>query len=435
MKWTSTRRQFLKTSAFAGASILLGSGKTPAWAYARNEKLNIGVIGVAGRGGENLRGVAATGNNIAALCDIDENNLYEASKHFPAAKLYSDFRKLLEQKDLDAAVVSTPDHTHAVASVAAMKAGLHVYCEKPLAHDVYEAHVVAATSVQHRRATQMGTQIHAGGNYRRVVELIQIGAIGAVKEVHVWVGKAWSGGESPDRPKETPEVPSTIHYDLWLGPAPERPYHPAYLPFHWRRWWDFGGGTLADMGCHHMDLAHWALNLWCPESVEAEGPPVHPETAPAWLIVRYHHPARGKLPPITVTWYDGGKRPPHFAEGKLPKWEGDGSLFVGEKGMLIADYGTHKLLPEEQYKDFKPPAPYIPDSLGHYEEWIQSCRTGCPTTCNFRYGGALTECVLLGIVAYRSGKKIEWDAPALKAANAPEANQFLRREYRKGWSL
>jgi hypothetical protein len=183
-----------------------------------------------------------------------------------------------------------------------------------------------------------------------------------------------------------------------------------------------------------MDLVFWALNLWAPETIEAEGPPVHAETAPDWLIVRYQQPARGKLPPVTLTWYDGGKRPVYFAEGKMPEW-GDGTLFVGDKGMLLADYDKHKLLPEEQYKDFKPPVPYIPDSIGHYEEWVQSCKTGCPTTCNFRYGGALTEMVLLGTVAYRSGKKLEWDAGALKAVNAPEAEKFLKREYRKGWSL
>jgi len=428
MKAKVSRRVFLKTSTLAGAGILLGgsslvSGESP------NEKLNLGVIGVRGRGGANLGAVSS--QNIVALCDIDQKNLYDASKQFPGAKLFRDFRKVMDLKEIDAVVVSTPDHTHAVATVAALKAGKHVYCEKPLTHDIHEADVVISTAVKHRRATQMGTQIHAGGNYRRVVELVQSGAIGPIRECHAWVGKSWGGG---DRPGETPPVPPTLDYDLWLGPAPERPYHPVYLPGNWRCWWDFGGGTLGDMGCHYMDLVHWALNLWNPVAVEAEGPPVHPETAPPWIIIHYDHPARGSLPPVRVTWYDGGKRPKYFAEGKLPRW-GDGVLFVGEKGMLIASYGGYKLLPESRFKDFQPPAPFIPDSIGHHLEWIQACKTGAPTTCNFIYSGALTETVLLGIVAYRSGGRIEWSRGDLKVTNNPEANRFLSREYRKGWSL
>jgi len=328
-------------------------------------------------------------------------------------------------------VVATPDHTHAVAAVMAMKAGFHVYCEKPLAHDIHEAQVMAATAVEERRATQMGTQIHAGSNYRRVVEVIRSGAIGPVKECHAWVGKSWSGGE---RPLETPPVPPHVRYDLWLGPAPERPYHSTYLPANWRRWWDFGGGTLADMGCHYLDLIHWALDLTVPAAVEAEGPPVHPETTPPWLIVHFDHPQRGSLPPVRVTWHDGGKRPRLFEEDKLPEW-GDGVLFVGEKGMLLADYGKYVLLPEETFKGFKPPVRFIPDSIGHHEEWILAVKTGAATTCNFGYGSMLTETVLLGNVAYRAGKRIEWDRASMKVTNFPEANRYLRRDYRTGWSL
>jgi predicted dehydrogenase len=253
-----------------------------------------------------------------------------------------------------------------------------------------------------------------------------------VRECHVWVGKGWGGGE---RPTETPEVPRHLHWDLWLGPAPERPYHPTYLPANWRRWWDFGGGTIADMGCHFMDVAFWALELRHPITIEAEGPPVHPETCPLNLIVRYEFPARQAQPPVRLTWYDGDQRPESLlAEAKLMEKK-NGVLFVGDKGMLFADYDHRKLLPEEKFTGFEPPAPTIPDSIGHYAEWITACKTGSATTCNFDYSGALTETVHLGNVAFRTGKKITWDAANLRVTNAPEAMQFVRREYRKGWTL
>ncbi len=427
----TTRRAFLRTTSLTGLGLLLAR-RAPAVLESDgspNEKLNVAVVGVAGRGGGNLSGVA--GENIVALCDIDEKNLYNASQQFTGAKIYNDFRAMLDQGDIEAVVISTPDHTHAVATVAALKAGKHVYCEKPLTHSVYEAHVVAKTATAQRAATQMGTQIHAGDNYRRVVELIQSGAIGPVREAHAWVGKTWSGGE---RPEKGEEVPSHIKYDLWLGPAPVREYHSTYLPANWRRWWDFGGGTLADMGCHYLDLVHWALDLENPIAVEANGPPVHAETTPAWLEATFHHPARGSLPPVSVTWHDGGKRPKQFAEeGAMPQW-GDGVLFVGDEGMLLANYGEYRLLPEERFRDYQPPRESIPPSIGHHNEWIAACKTGAPTTCNFRYSGALTETVLLGNVAYRSGNKIAWDRHHL-TTNDPEADRFLRRDYREGWSL
>ncbi len=424
----TSRRDFMRAAAWTGAGFWVAARSPLLFSQSPNEKLDVGVVGVGGRGAENLKSVGD--QNVVALCDIDQEQLYEASKKFPKARLHNDWRRLLEEK-LDAVVVSTPDHMHAFASVHAMKAGFHVYCEKPLAHSIHEAHVAAATAVERRRATQMGVQIHAESNYRRVVEIVKSGALGEVKECHAWVGKTWSGGE---RPAETPPVPPHVHYDLWLGPAPERPYHPTYLPANWRRWWDFGGGTLADMGCHYMDVIHWALDLTNPTAVEAEGPPVHAETTPAWLVVHYDHPARGKLPPVRVTWHDGGKRPKQFDEGKLPKW-GDGVLFVGSKGMLLADYGHYKLLPEGDFAGFKPPAPFIPDSIGHHREWIEACKSGAPTTCNFSYGGSLTESVLLGNVAYRSGKRIEWSRAGLRVTNYPDANKLVRREYRKGWTL
>jgi predicted dehydrogenase len=428
----TTRRQFLKHAAGAAAGISLAPAIF-ADAKSPNEKLDIGVIGTANRAAEDIEGVQ--GENIVALCDVDDMYLANVAKRFPKAEKHNDFRKLLDRKDLDAVVVGTPDHIHAVATVMALRSGRHVYCEKPLAHSVHEARVVVETAAKLKLATQLGTQIHAGSNYRRVVELVQSGAIGPVREVHVWVGKTWSGGE---RPGETPPVPPHIHWDLWLGPAPERPYHPTYLPANWRRWWDFGGGTLADMGCHYIDVVHWALGLRQPVAVSAEGPPVHPETAPEGLIVRFEHPARGERPPVTVTWYDSGKRPPQFAERdparKLPEW-GDGILWIGDKGMLLSDYGRWKLLPESRFAGFKPPPPSIPESIGHHAEWIAAAKSGSPTTCNFGYSGVLTEAVLLGNVAYRSGKRIDWDAASGKITNAPDAMKYVEREYRKGWSL
>jgi hypothetical protein len=311
----------------------------------------------------------------------------------------------------------------------ALRLGKHVYCEKPLTHSVHEARLVAQAAASSKTATQMGTQIHAENNYRRVVEIIQSGAIGPVREVHTWAGRSWGGG---DRPKEMPPVPPNLHWDLWLGPATERPYHPTYLPANWRKWWDFGGGNIADMACHHMDLPFWALKLRGPTTIEAEGPPVHPETCPLGLIVRYEFPARGDMPPVKLTWYDGDKIPPTIHD--LPTG-GGGNLFVGERGKLWADYGSYKLSPESDFAGYKPPKPTIPNSIGHHAEWLLACKTGSPTTCNFDYSGALTEAVLLGNVAYRVGQRLEWDAAKLTAVNCPEAERFLRRAYRKGWEL
>ena len=424
-----SRRRFLQTTAAAGLSAgwLRAQNDKPA----ASERLRVGIIGVAGQGAYNLGSVAGAGAEIAALCDVDENRAGKAREQFPQAKFFTDFRQLIDQKGLDAVLVATPDHTHAAATVMALKAGLHAYCEKPLTHTVHEARVVAETAAKHKRVTQMGTQIHAGTNYRRVVEMIQGNAIGPVKEVHVWCAKSWGGG---DRPKDAPPVPAGLHYDLWVGPAPLRPYSPAYVPFNWRKFWDFGGGTLADMGCHYVDLPFWALKLRHPTKVTAEGPPAHAETAAVAMTATYEFPARDTMPPVKLTWYDGGKRPPHFAAGTLPKW-GDGVLFVGDKGMLLCDYSNRKLLPEKDFEGYKAPEPTIPNSIGHHKEWVEACKTGGPTTCNFDYSGALSEAILLGTVAYRLGKPITWDAKTLKAVGEPEADKYITKEYRKGWTL
>jgi len=403
----------------------------PGFAESPNEKLNIAAIGVRGRGAANIAGVES--ENIVALCDVDANNLNEAAKSFPNAKLYRDFRRMFDEmaKEIDAVVVSTPDHTHAPAAAAAMKLGKDCYCEKPLTHCVYETRYLTDLAVRNKLVTQLGTQIHAGDNYRRVVELVKAGVIGPIREVHVWSAASYSGG---DRPKDTPPVPPYLDWDLWIGPAPYRPYHPVYVPARWRGWKDFGNGGLGDFFCHYCDLAFWALDLKYPTSVEAEGPEPHPESTPPWLIVRYEFPARGDLPPVHLTWYDGGKRPPLQAEAKLPDW-GSAVLFVGEKGMLLADYGRRMLWPEEKFADLEPPPQTIPPSIGHHQEWIQACKTRGTTTCRFEYSGPLTEAALLGTVAFRVGQKIQWDAANLKAVNCPEADPWINRRYREGWSL
>jgi predicted dehydrogenase len=428
------RRQFLQNSALGLAVLATGGCRTPRRRISANERLNLGIIGTGNRALANLRGVA--GENIVALCDVDANYLGAAATEFSGAATYRDFRRLLDRGDLDAVVISTPDHTHAAAAAAALDQRLHVYCEKPLTHTVSEARILSEKARLARVATQLGTQIHAGNNYRRVVELIRTGAIGTVSEVHVWAGTVYGR----DQDATLTPVPDSLDYDLWLGPVPHRPFRKSYHPSWWRNWWAFGGGTLADFGCHHMDLAHWALNLRHVDRVEAAGPPVDPETVPPWLVVRYEYPGREhpeggrSLPPVSLTWYQGGRRPPHFSGGILPEW-GDGNLFVGEKGMLLAGYNSHVLLPEENFRDFQRPEPTLPDSIGHHQEWIRACKTGAATTCNFDYSGALTETVLLGNVAYRTGKALEWDAAKLRATNAPEADRYVRHHYRDGWRL
>jgi predicted dehydrogenase len=392
------------------------------------------MIGVAGKGTDNIQSVSS--QNIVALCDVDETNLLKVAAKFPAAKKYRDFRKLLEQKDIDAVVITIPDHCHAVAAMAAMKLGKHVYCEKPLAHSVYEVRQMTLAAREHKVATQMGNSGHSSEGTRQVVEWIQAGAIGPVREVHAWTDRPiWPQGIA--RPSETPEVPSTLDWDLWLGPAPARPYHKAYHQFNWRGWWDFGTGALGDMGCHVIDAAFWALGLGSPSTVEAESSPVNRETAPLWAIIRYEFPAKGTRPAVKFVWYDGGKQPSREltetpADQKL---DTNGLLFVGDKGKLFFPRRTPRLLPDSAMKNFQPPPPTIPRSIGHHAEWFAACRGDKPAGSNFEHAGPLTEMVLLGNIALRVGRKIEWDGPNLQVRNAPEAAQYVRREYRKGWSL
>ncbi len=446
MSRRSSRREFIGNSAAMGAGFWItgvergfGQEKSP------NAKLNVAAIGTGGQGGSDMNQVGKT-ENIVALCDIDSKRNDEAGKKYPEAKKYGDYRKMLEEMapKIDAVTVGTPDHHHAPASVMAMKLGKGVYTEKPLTHSVYEARVMRETANKYKVATQMGNQGTAGGNLRQSVEIIRSGAIGEVKEVHIWTNRpVWP--QSPDikaRPPQADPVPGHISWDLWLGPAPERPYHRVYLHFKWRGWWDFGTGALGDMACHTANLPYMALQLGAPATVSAESEEPNPETCPAWAKITYEFPARGDLPPVKVTWYegkrDGQKLLPPLDLLQGEKASDSASLIVGSKGTMYSpdDYGGRSIwLPKDQFKDYKPPAPTLPRSPGHHAEWIRACKGGEPAMSNVNYAGPFTEFVLLGNVAIRTQKKLEWDAEALRAKNCPEADQYLKREYRKGWTL
>jgi len=426
------RRRLLKNTSITALGLASGCA-APRRRAPSSEKLNLGFVGVSNRATANLAGCAS--ENVVALCDIDDTFLGKAADRHPGAEPYHDFRRMLDREPLDALVISTADHTHAVATLAALELGLDVYCEKPLTHTVEEARKVADMTRRMNAVTQMGTQIHAGTNYRRVVELVQSGTIGPVRECHAWVGKAWGGGNYPT---EEPPTPAHVHYDLWLGPARFRPYHPSYHPANWRRFWDFGGGTLGDMGCHLVDLAFWALELDHPYHVSAEGPPVHWYVAPeqmraTWSFGERKSKRGGRLPALSLHWHDGGLLPPLIEAGQVPGW-GMGVLFIGDEGVLLADYNRYRLLPEERFVNHQAPEPWIPDSTGHYAEWIAACKTRAETTCRFEYAGPLTETVLLGNVAYRSGESFRWDARTL-TPSANRAKRYVGRNPRRGWKV
>lgn len=434
------RRAFLKNTAAVGAGLtilksgILKAGQSP------NEKLNIAAIGVRGRGAADLNGVKS--ENIVALCDVNAKNLAEAAKEFPRAKTYEDWRKCLEQKDIDAVVCATTDHTHAFVNVWAMNRGKHVYCEKPLANSVEEAHMVRQTYIKNKNkiATQMGTQIHASDNYRRMVELIRNGAIGTPSEARVWCSRMPKGGSYLP---EVKPVPDYINWDLWIGPSHYHPFNPGYIQggcLSWNRFWDFGSGQIGDMGSHMIDMAYWGLDLKLPTTCSAEGTEISTDTCPQWLTAEWDHPANDWRPAIKLYWYDGGKKPgmpaKAFDRDELFK----GVIFKGDKGWLLADYSLRILMPRQNANDmtqYKSPKPedLIPPSLGHHKEWIVACKTGKPTTCNFDYSGALIHNNMLALVAYRVGKKLEWDPVNLRAKNCPEADKYIRKTYRSGWVL
>ena len=438
-----TRRTFNKT-AIAASTLFTA----PAFLRGRNlnEKLDIAVIGTGGRGGSNLRSVES--ENIVAVCDVNQTNLKFAQDRHPNAQSFQDFRKLYDSvKQFDAVVVSTCEHTHAFATLPALQMKKHVYCEKPLTYNIAECRRIRNEAKKANVATQMGTQIHAGSNYRRVVELVQSGAIGKISECHVWVGRAWGRQSQEDaqkhrdivfareRPKQADNIPTGLDWDLWLGPAPERAFNNVYFPGpKWYRWWDFGNGTMSDLGSHWVDLPFWALGLQTPSTISATGPESHAELAPASMTATYTYEKTKQQPGLKLHWYQGTYKPQVWMNNEIPQW-GSGVLFVGSKGMLLSDYGKHVLLPEEKFQDFKRPDPSIPDSIGHHQEWVHACKTGAPTTCNFEYSGLLTEANHLGNVAYRAGKTLYWDSEKMEVTNHSDAERFIHREYRKGWSL
>ena len=431
MKRKLARRDFLKTSAAMASGLCLGAGPRILSAKSPNETLNIACIGIGGRGGANVGGVS--GQNIIALCDVDDKKAGKQYGKFAKAKKFYDFRKMFDQmeKEIDAVVVSTPDHTHFHPSMWALQRGKHLYCEKPMAHNVWEVRQMTDLARKNKLATQLGAQRHTNDNMRRVVEIIASGAIGEVTEVHSWV----SGGRGmPADPTEFPPVPDTLKWDLWQGPVAERKYSPDYCPYKWRFWWDYGTGETGNWGCHILDIPFWALGLTYPTRVDGSGPEVHPEKTSKSMQTKFLFPtsAPGKKGPVTLHWSHGS--PKALAEKGI-SGKGGNTVFIGTEGHLVAGFGSRKLYPEEKFKDFKDPPKTIPSSPGFYNEWFQAIKGGEPATCNFDYTGPMAETVLLGNVAYRAGGGFDWDSKALKAGGNDKAQALIREEYRKGWEI
>lgn len=443
-----SRRGFISSAGKAAAGftivpsyVVSGLGHTTP-----SDKLNIAGVGIGGMGRNNLANVAKT-ENIVALCDVDWNEAtLKVFKTYPKAGQFKDYRVMLDtRKDIDAVIIATSDHTHAVISMEAMRRGKHVFTQKPLTHTVYEARALAKAAKQYKVATQMGNQGQASDGPRRLREMIWDGVIGPIHEVHVWTDRPNNGlfrtywPQGVNRPEDTPPVPGTLDWDLFLGPAPMRPYHPAYHPFKWRGWWDFGTGALGDIGCHSLDPVFRALKLKYPLTIEAVSTIVNDETYPLASMVRYRFPARENMPPVTITWYDGGLRPFNLEEmTEGTKMGTGGTLYIGEKGKIL----DNTIFPESLRKSYTPPKPYIPSSPGHEEEWILACKGGVPAGSDFEWAGPLTETVLLGNVALRKSLKeklasviLKYDPESFSFTNLPEANQYLDCEYRAGWSL
>ena len=435
-----SRRRFLAGAAAASAftvipSHVLGAPGQPS----ANNKLNIAGVGTGGMGSGDVRRVPT--ENIVAICDVDARQAANAARPFPWAKTYADFRDMLEtQKNIDAVMVATPDHNHAVITMTALKMGKHVFCQKPLTHSVAEAIAIGNAAKAAKVATQMGNQGQAGEGARLIAEYIAAGAIGKVREIHSWSNRRQAiSPRGIPRPKETPAVPAHLDWNLWLGPAPERPYHPTYHPFAWRGWWDFGTGVLGDIGCHNLSAAFKALKLGWPESVEAcsshfhEPAEVRNETAPESSIVTYRFAATADRPEIILRWYDGGMMPPRPKElGNREVFVNDGTIIIGDQGILL----NHQLLPDARNKAFGTPPRTLPRSPGHYREWTDACKGGKPAGSNFvDHAAHLAAVILMGNIAIRTQQKLYWDADKLRFKGADAANQFLDPPYRQGWAL
>jgi predicted dehydrogenase len=449
-----TRRDFLRESALITTGIttgitagITGAGiATGSRALVRsdpNRKLNLGIIGPGGRGTDNMQGVAS--EHFVAFADVDDQRAQAVYARYPNIPRYRDFREMLDkEKSLDAVVVSTPDHTHAIAAIAAMQRGLHVYCEKPLAHSIYELRRMKEEADKAGVVTQMGVQGHAMEGTRRAVEAIRSGAIGEVTQLHVWTDRPsgwWPQGEP--RPEDVPEVPDTLDWDLWLGPAPQRPYHPVYVPFQWRGRWDFGTGAIGDMGVHNLDTAFWALELGSPNYARViDADRQTSDCPPLWSIIEIHYPARGDRPGVQLTFYDGKRLPPAelFHGEPIPT---NGSLIIGSKGTLLTrnwhggenDSDRFLLLPKKQFLGYQAPPPTVARTRDHHFEWIQACKGLTNTEANFGYAATLTEGLLVGQLALRTRQPIEWDAKQMRAINCPEAAPHIKPAFRKGWEI
>jgi len=432
------RRTFLAGTAAGFASVLV----LPRTVWGANEKLNVGCVGCGGKGGSDI-GAIGRGNNIVALCEVDEKKGGGMFKKHPNAKKFKDFRKMLDQvKEIDAVTVSTPDHTHFPASMCALMHGKHCFTQKPLTHNIWEARRLAQVAREKKLATQMGIQGHANEAARLVCEWVWAGLIGDVTEVHYWTNRPiWPQGIG--RPKDTPPVPSTLDWNLWLNVAPDRPYNPAYLPFKWRGWWDYGSGAIGDIACHVMDAGFWALDLRYPTSVSAESSGVNDETFPKWSIITMEFPARGNLKPCKVVWHDGGKMPPRpkeLEEGRKMDKQ-CGAFFYGTKAAMMHNFycSSARIIPEAKHKELEPTKvpKTLPRSPGTMNEYIEGCKRGDEAKgANYQYAAALTEMAALGNLALRAGggKKVEYDPKAMKVKNIPALNDYIKREPRKEYA-
>lgn len=463
-----SRRNFLKTATVAAAGIVIVPRHVlggPGY-IAPSDKINLAIIGVGSQGTDDMKEFLNIPDvQVTAVCDVfDEFKIWgtqtvgrKAAKqlvekhygdqstggNYKGCAEYVDFRDMLEQeKDIDAVAIATTDNLHAVAAMAAMKRGKHVYCQKPLTHDIYEARMLTAAARKYGVATQMGNQGHAGEGNRLMVEWVADGAIGEVREAHVWTNRPagwWPQGI--DKPTNYPPVPHGLDWNLWLGPARFRPYNPAYVPFKWRGWWDFGTGALGDMGCHLLDTPVWAFNLGHPTSVQASSSPVNDETGPLASIVHYDFSARGSMPAVKMVWYDGGLMPPRpvdLEEGRRMGDNSGGVLLVGDKGTIMCStYGNNpRLIPETAMKAYKRPPKTVPRVKGIYHDFIEACKGGSAACSNFGVSGPFTEIVLLGNLAVRTpGQRLLWDAKNMKVTNVPDANKFVKREYFADWTL
>lgn len=435
------RRAFLKAAATLAAGFqlvprhVLGQGLTPP-----SQRLNIAGVGVGGQGGGVLGDMKS--ENIVALCDVDWAKAAGTFNAFPNAERFKDYRVMLEKrKDIEAVMIATPDHMHAPIALAALRAGKHVYVEKPMAHTIEEARVMTRVARETGLVTQMGNNGHAGEGLRLTREWIQAGAIGAVREVHGWSdrpGKWWK--QPAQRPADARPAPPTLDWDLWLGAAPVRAYHPAYHPFAWRGWFDFGTGALGDMAVHNLDPAFYALDLPAPIAAEATHSGLGEETYPAWQVITFEFAARGAQPALKMSWHDGGKLPAKPADlADEVELSDNGILFIGEKGTMLCGgwSGAPRLFPASRRQSFALPPKTIPRSIGHRAEWIQACKDRKPENAKagFAYSGPFTEALLVGNLAVRLGKRIEWDSANLRASNAPEAEALIRKRYRAGFGI